>query len=234
MKRIILLCACSFLCIALVITVASISAMPSADRGEDLSHVHLPELPFKTDAFEPLISSRTFDIHYGKHHAGYVKKTKDLIAGSPYESMEIEDIIKGSARKADEKNIFNNSAQVWNHTFFWQSLSVGGGGAPEGVLKTMIDDSFGSYANFREVFIAVATSHFGSGWVWLVQDGSQLRIFSTSDAYNPIVDNLNPLIVLDVWEHAYYLDYQNRRHEFVELFVDKMIHWQFALDNLDD
>lgn len=197
-----------------------------------MSSVHLPELPFARDAFEPLISSRTFDIHYGKHHAGYVNKTNALIAGTAYEAMALEDIIKSSARKAGEKNIFNNSAQVWNHTFFWKSLRVDGGGVPDGVLKTMIDESFGSYANFREVFIAVATSHFGSGWVWLVQDDGLLRIFSTSDAYNPLVDNLNPLIVLDVWEHAYYLDYQNRRQEFVELFVDKLINWQFAFDNL--
>jgi superoxide dismutase, Fe-Mn family len=210
------------------------SEVTDTNQTQNNAQVQLPELPFETDAFEPFISARTIDIHYGKHHAGYVKKTNALIAETPYAGMDLLSIIKASAARPAQKNIFNNSAQVWNHTFFWNSLSADGGGIPTGDLKKMIDESFGSYENFRQLFVTVATSHFGSGWVWLVQDGGLLRVFSTPDAYTPITEGLNPLIVLDVWEHAYYLDHQNRRKEFVEIFLDKLLNWEFARVNLSE
>ncbi len=188
----------------------------------------LPPLPYDYDALEPHISSEVMKFHYFWHHKGYLHNLNNLVADTEWEEMSLEDIIIESADNPDKQGLFNNAAQVWNHTFFWQSMHPEGGGAPEGDLLEMIEDSFGSYAGFREEFTAAAVGEFASGWAWLIQDGDELLITSTTDAETPITEGKTPLLTLDVWEHAYYLDYQNRRGDFVQVFLDYLINWDFA------
>ena len=175
----------------------------------------LPALPYASDALEPHMSANTFSYHHGKHHAAYVNKLNGLIDGTDLADKSLEDIIQATAGKADAKGIFNNAAQVWNHTFFWHSMAPNGGGKPSGKLAEMIDASFGSYDAFVEQFKAAGVGQFGSGWAWLVVDGDALKIVTTANAETPITDGLKPLITCDVWEHAYYLDYQNDRPGFL-------------------
>lgn len=193
--------------------------------------IELSPLPFAKDALEPHMSARTLEFHHGKHHKAYVDKANAAIAGTPLEGASLEEIVKTAKSKGD-KGLFNNAAQAWNHTFFWNSLSPEKTG-PEGRLKDLVDSAFGGLAKFSEAFKAEATGHFGSGWAWLCQDGDGLRIISTHDADSALVhEGLNPLLTLDVWEHAYYLDYQNARPDFVDVFLTNTINWSFAATNL--
>ena len=187
----------------------------------------LPDLPFPKDALEPHISAETLDYHHGKHHASYVKKLNAKIEGTDFESMDLEDIIK----QAPAGGIFNNAAQVWNHSFYWNCLSPDGGGKPRGDLAAVIDRTFGSLDNFRDEFSDAAFSNFGSGWTWLVKnsDGS-VEIVNTDDAGNPLTEGRQPLLTCDVWEHAYYLDHRNSRPNYLEAFW-QIVNWDFVSDN---
>lgn len=187
----------------------------------------LPELPWNRDALEPVISAETIDYHYGKHHAAYVTKLNGLIEGTEFEDASLEDII----RKADG-GLFNNAAQVWNHSFYWNGLSPDGGGAPGGALAAAIDDAFGSFDGFREAFVAAAAGNFGSGWTWLVAGDGGLEVVNTDDAGNPLTAGKRPLWTVDVWEHAYYIDYRNARPKYLDE-IWKLANWDFVAANLD-
>ncbi|PKO84220.1 MAG: superoxide dismutase [Fe] [Betaproteobacteria bacterium HGW-Betaproteobacteria-11] len=188
----------------------------------------LPALPYAMDALAPHISKETFEYHYGKHHQAYVTNLNNLIKGTEYESLELEAIIK----KAPAGGMFNNAAQVWNHTFFWSSMKVGGGGTPTGALAQAIDARWGSFEEFKKAFQASAVGNFGSGWTWLVRkpDGS-VDIANTSNAGCPLTTDNKPLLTIDVWEHAYYVDYRNARPKFVETFLAALANWNFAEKN---
>jgi superoxide dismutase, Fe-Mn family len=188
----------------------------------------LPPLPYAKDALTPHISAETIDFHYGKHHQAYVTNLNNLIKGTEYESLDLDAIVK----KAPAGGIFNNAAQVWNHTFFWNSMKPGGGGAPSGALAAAIDKKWGSFDEFKKVFQASAVGNFGSGWTWLVKkaDGS-VDIASTSNAGTVITGADKPLLTIDVWEHAYYIDYRNARPKFVETFLASLVNWDFAGKN---
>lgn len=187
----------------------------------------LPSLKYELNALEPYISERTMSFHYLKHHQTYIDNLNKLIVGTKFENMSLEDIIKQSASNADLSAIFNNAAQAWNHTFFWESIKPNGGGKPKGKMLDDINASFGSYENFRKAFKEAAISQFGSGWAWLVRkENNTLAIVKTSNADTPIAHNLEPVAVIDVWEHAYYLDYQNKRGDFVDSFLDNLIYWK--------
>jgi superoxide dismutase, Fe-Mn family len=194
----------------------------------------LPPLPYAPDALEPYISARTIDIHYGKHHRGYVTRINALVAGTPYAGLPLTEVIRRTAKGKDDSALFDNAAQVFNHTFYWHSMRPGGGGLPVGRIAERIATSFGSYRNFFDTFSDAASSRFGSGWVWLAQDGPELQVLSTANADVPITRGLNPLLTLDVWEHAYYLDYQNRRVEYTRAFLEHLVNWEFAEKNLAD
>lgn len=193
----------------------------------------LPELPYAQDALEPHISANTFSFHYGKHHNAYVTNLNKLIEGSEFEGQSLEDIIKATAGKADKAGVFNNAAQVWNHTFYWHSMSPNGGGAPSGDLAAKIDADLGGLDAFKEAFAAAGATQFGSGWAWLVvgADG-KLAVKKTLNAETPLSEGDTPLLTMDVWEHAYYLDYQNARPKYIETFLNELINWDFAAENL--
>lgn len=192
----------------------------------------LPPLPYDKKALEPHISANTLDFHHGKHHNAYVTNLNNLIKDTPLAGRSLEEIVKASAGDAAKAGIFNNAAQVWNHTFYWSSMKPGGGGAPTGDLATRIDSAFGSFDKFKEEFKNAAVTQFGSGWAWLVVDGGKLKITKTANADSPIAHGQVPLITCDVWEHAYYLDFQNRRPDYVQTFLDKLVAWDFAARNL--
>jgi superoxide dismutase, Fe-Mn family len=192
----------------------------------------LDKLPYADTALAPVISANTLSFHYGKHHAGYVDKLNQLAAGTEFADLSLEAVVKQSAGKADKVAIFNNAAQIWNHTFYWNSLRPNGGGQPTGALKGKIDTAFGGYDAFRKQLVEAAMGQFGSGWAWLVSDGGTLKIAKTANADTPLVHGQKPLLTIDVWEHAYYLDYQNRRQAYAEALVDKLLNWDFAEKNL--
>ena len=192
----------------------------------------LPPLPYADNALSPHISAQTIGFHYGKHHQGYVNNLNQLVAGSSLADQPLEAVVKASAGKVDQTAIFNNAAQVWNHTFYWNSLKPKGGGKPTGALADMIGKFFGGFDQFKTEFAKAATSQFGSGWAWLVKDGDKLTVTKTGNADTPIVHGLKPLLTIDVWEHAYYLDYQNRRADYVAAVLDNLINWDFAAQNL--
>ncbi len=192
----------------------------------------LPPLPYPEDALEPYYSARTFGFHHGKHHKTYVDNLNKLIAGTDLESKSLEEIILVSAGVTEKVGVFNNAAQVWNHTFFWNSMKPGGGGEPTGELAKRIEKSFAGYPKFAEEFKTAAVGRFGSGWAWLVLDGSELKIVSTPNAETPMIKGQKALLTVDVWEHAYYLDYQNRRADFVQAYLDNLVNWDFAAENL--
>ena len=192
----------------------------------------LPPLPYLDNALNPVISTQTISFHYGKHHQGYVNKLNELVAGTPLADQSLEAVIKATANKNDQAAIFNNAAQVWNHTFYWNSLQAKGGGKPTGALATAIDKSFGNFDAFKAELIKAATGQFGSGWAWLVKDGDTLMVTKTMNADNPLVHGQKPLLTIDVWEHAYYLDYQNRRADYITAVLNKLINWEFAAQNL--
>jgi len=192
----------------------------------------LPPLPYADNALEPVISANTISFHYGKHHKTYVDNLNNLVKGTDYESAPLEKIINETAGKADKAPLFNNAAQIWNHTFYWHSLKGNGGGKPTGKLATMIDAAFGSYDNFRKELSATTVSQFGSGWGWLVVDGGALKVVKTANAEVPFTKGQKPLLTIDVWEHAYYLDHQNKRAAYVDAVIDKLLNWEFAAQNL--
>lgn len=196
------------------------------------SGIELPSLPYPENALEPYISARTMGFHYGKHHRGYVDKTNRFVAGTGWEKMDLETIIQKSAGKPEQTSIFNNAAQVFNHTFYWQSMKPGGGGRPDGRLGREIKAVFGSYEGFAKEFADMAGSQFGSGWAWLVRDAAGLKIIKTANADTPAVHGMTPLLTIDVWEHAYYLDYQNRRGDYIQAFLNHLVNWDFAARNL--
>jgi Fe-Mn family superoxide dismutase len=193
----------------------------------------LPPLPYPEDALAPYVSSRTLSFHYGKHHSGYVNKLNELVKGTELAWAPLEKVIQTTAGDANKAAIFNNAAQTRNHTFYWKSMSPKGGGTPSGALAKKISESFGILENFKKEFTQAATTQFGSGWAWLVMDGGSLKVVKTSNADTPIIHGQTPLLVIDVWEHAYYLDYQNRRGDYVTNFLDYLINWDFAAENLD-
>lgn len=192
----------------------------------------LPALPYADNALDPVISAQTISFHYGKHHKGYVDNLNKLLVGSDLAELPLEKLITETAGKADKVGIFNNAAQIWNHTFYWNSLKPQGGGEPPAILKAKLDAAFGNLDTLKKELATAATGQFGSGWAWLVADGDKLRVIKTSNAENPLTQGLKPLLTLDVWEHAYYLDYQNRRADYVAALLDKLLNWQFVADNL--
>lgn len=190
--------------------------------------ITLPPLPYSGDALAPHISKETIDFHYGKHHQTYVNKLNELIAGKPEANKSLEEIIKGAQPGA----VFNNAAQVWNHTFYWNSLKPKGGGKPTGAIEKAISDSFGGYDAFRKEFTEAATTQFGSGWAWLVKDGGKLKITKTPNAETPLTTPAKALLTIDVWEHAYYIDYRNARPKYIDTYLDHLVNWDFANANL--
>ena len=196
-------------------------------------NIKMPKLPYELNALEPCISAETMSYHYDRHHRGYVRKLNGLIEGTPYEGLDLEMIIKRS-RTAADIDVFNNAAQAWNHAFLWDSMSPNGGGEPLGRISELVEESFGDFTAFRDEFAAKAAKLFGSGWVWLVEDNGSLRILPTANADSPVGTASAPLLVLDVWEHAYYVDYRNDRKKYVESFLDNLINWKFAAANLAD
>jgi superoxide dismutase, Fe-Mn family len=192
----------------------------------------LPPLPFADNALEPVISANTLSFHHGKHHKTYIDNLNNLVKGTPFENASLEQIINETAGKADKVAIFNNAAQTWNHTFYWNSLKGNGGGQPTGHIAQMIEASFGGYDNFKKEFSATTVSQFGSGWGWLVVDGGALKIVKTGNADVPFTKGQKPLLTIDVWEHAYYLDHQNKRAAYVDAVIEKLLNWDFAARNL--
>jgi superoxide dismutase, Fe-Mn family len=192
----------------------------------------LPALPYADNALAPVISANTLSFHYGKHHKAYVDNLNKLVAGTEYESATLEKVIADTAGKADKAGIFNNAAQIWNHTFYWNSLKGGGGGQPSGKLAQMIESDLGGFDNFKKEFAATTVSQFGSGWGWLAVEGGKLKIVKTGNAEVPFTKGQKPLLTIDVWEHAYYVDYRNRRPDYVNAVLDKLINWEFAAANL--
>jgi Fe-Mn family superoxide dismutase len=188
----------------------------------------LPALPYPADALKPYMSAETFSFHHGKHHAAYVANLNKLIEGTDLANKSLEEIIKATFGDPSKAGIFNNAAQVWNHTFFWESMKPGGGGAPTGPIADKINADFGGYDKFAEAFKTAAATQFGSGWAWLVLDNGTLKVTKTPNAENPLVYGQTPLLTLDVWEHAYYLDYQNRRPDFINAYLEHLVNWDAA------
>jgi superoxide dismutase, Fe-Mn family len=187
----------------------------------------LPPLPYAKDALAPYMSQETLEYHHGKHHAAYVNKLNAGIVGTEWAGKSLEDIIRGS-----QGGIFNNAAQAWNHTFFWNCLSPNGGGKPSGDLENAITSSFGSYADFKTKFSEACAGQFGSGWGWLVKNGNTVEIMTTANADTPMKHNKTALLTIDVWEHAYYIDYRNDRPKFIAVILDNLVNWDFVASNL--
>lgn len=209
---------------------AATGGLPERAKGADPHG--LPDLPYPENALEPVISARTIGIHYGKHHKAYVDNLQKLVAGSPLAGLSLEKIILETAGKPEKVGIFNNGAQVWNHTFYWNSLHPKGGGEPAGALKKGIEAAFGSVEVCKKELAAAAMGQFGSGWAWLVLDGDAIKVVKTGNADVPFTQGMKPLLTIDVWEHAYYLDYQNRRGDYVNALLENLINWDFAAQNL--
>ncbi|MFN9058017.1 MAG: superoxide dismutase [Cyanobacteriota bacterium] len=192
----------------------------------------LPALPYGLDALEPHISRSTLEFHHGTHHAAYVTNLNNLVAGTDLEGKSLEDTILAVSGDASKAGVFNNAAQVWNHTFYWQGMKPGGGGIPSGDLAAKIDADFGSFEAFKDQFKAAGATQFGSGWAWLVLENGTLKITKTGNADLPLAHGQKALLTMDVWEHAYYLDYQNRRPDYITTFLDKLVNWDFVAANL--
>lgn len=198
------------------------------------SGFELPDLPYAHDALEPHMSKSTLEFHHDKHHQKYVDTLNSLVEGTDLEGKTLEEVIDAAKGSKDKKKLFNQAAQVWNHTFFWNSMSPKGGGKPSGAIADAIDRDFGSYDKFAEEFKAKAAGEFGSGWAWLVINGDgKLEVTSTHDADLPLAHGQTPILTLDVWEHAYYLDYQNKRPDFIAAYLDKLVNWEFANKNFE-
>jgi Fe-Mn family superoxide dismutase len=192
----------------------------------------LMKLPYADNALDPVISANTIGFHYGKHHKGYVDNLNKLVAGTELADMPLAKVVAATAGNPDKVGVFNNAAQVWNHDFYWNSLKPGGGGEPPADLARRMEASFGSVAACKEELKKAALTQFGSGWAWLAMDGGKLVVVKTGNADNPTTKGLKPLLTIDVWEHAYYLDYQNRRADYVQALLDKLVDWGFAAKNL--
>ena len=192
----------------------------------------LPPLPYPDNALDPVISANTLSFHYGKHHKAYVDNLNNLAKGTEYESAPLEKVIRDTAGKADKVGLFNNSAQVWNHTFYWSSIKPKGGGQPTGDLLAAINRDFGSFDKFKEEFANAGATQFGSGWAWLVLQNGKLAVTKTPNADLPMKHGQKALLTMDVWEHAYYIDYRNARPKYIEVFLNSLANWDFALENL--
>jgi Fe-Mn family superoxide dismutase len=192
----------------------------------------LPPLPYPKDGLEPYISSQTVSFHYDKHHRGYVDKTNELVKNTDLAGLALEELIRKSAEVKNQQ-LFNNAAQSWNHTFYWKGMKSKGGGSPSGDAARAIVKSFGSVEKFNESFTHAAENRFGSGYTWLVVQGDSLKVMNTANADTPVAYGIKPLLTIDVWEHAYYLDYQNRRKAYIKAFLDHLVNWEFVSENLD-
>lgn len=192
----------------------------------------LPSLPYARDALEPFMSAQTLAHHHGEHHRKYVETLNELIAGTGFESLSLEETIQRTADDEKNRKIFNNAAQAWNHAFFWRCMKPHGGSAPKGEIGQRIDADFGSFSAFTKTFKEQAVAHFGSGWAWLVAEAGKLKVIATHDADNPMVHGQHALLTCDLWEHAYYLDYQHRRPDFVEAFLSHLVSWDFVAEQL--
>jgi Fe-Mn family superoxide dismutase len=190
-----------------------------------------PPLLYAENALEPFISAKTIGFHYGKHHVAYITNYNNLVAGSSLDSLSIEEVIAQVAADPQKVGIFNNGAQAWNHSFYWNSLTPNGGGEPSGELAEKIAQDFGSFDKFKEELKSAAATQFGSGWAWLVLDGDTLKVVKTGNAQTPSTSGQKPILTIDVWEHAYYLDYQNRRPDYVATVIDNLLNWEFAAEN---
>jgi superoxide dismutase, Fe-Mn family len=204
-------------------------------RSAEAAPIEPPSLPYGEADLAPVISQQTVGFHYGKHHKGFVEKINSMIKGTPFADLKLEQIIKESAGKKEHAGIFNNASQVWNHSFYWKSMKAKGGGELPADLKKAFDSSFGSVEAGKKALTEAAMTQFGSGWAWLVRkEDKSLAVIKTANADSPLTQGLKPLLTIDVWEHAYYLDYQNRRADYVAAVIDKTINWEFALQNLAD
>ncbi|MEI6638490.1 MAG: superoxide dismutase [Chlorobium sp.] len=190
-----------------------------------------PALSYAETALEPYISAKTLSFHYGKHHVAYITNYNNLVAGTPLDALSVEEVIAQSAADPQKIGIFNNGAQAWNHSFYWNSLTPNGGGDPSGALAEKITQDFGSFDKFKEELKAAAATQFGSGWAWLVLDGTTLKVVKTGNAQTPSTSGQKPILTIDVWEHAYYLDFQNRRPDYVAAVIDNLLNWAFAAEN---
>jgi superoxide dismutase, Fe-Mn family len=203
-----------------------------ATAATSFAPLSLPALPYAENALEPVISAKTLSFHYGKHHRTYVETANKLIAGTELADLPLEKIVKATAGQSDRVAIFHNAAQAWNHNFYWQSLKPKGGGEPPAALAQKMQAAFGGVDACKKELTNAAVAEFGSGWVWLVLDGDKLKIVKTDNADTPITSGLKPLLTIDVWEHAYYLDYQNKRPDYVKGLIEKLANWEFAARNL--
>jgi Fe-Mn family superoxide dismutase len=194
--------------------------------------IELPDLPYPRDALAPHISAETLDVHHGKHHKAYVEKTNALIAGTALAEAPLDEIVRQSMRGPAKGALFNNAAQAWNHAFYWRSMRPRGGGRPDGALARKLETSFKGFDGFAEAFKTAAVNQFGSGWAWLVLEGGSLQVVATSNADTPLANGQAPLLTIDVWEHAYYLDYKNARADYVAGFLENLVNWEFAAGNL--
>jgi superoxide dismutase, Fe-Mn family len=193
----------------------------------------LPPLPYPQHAFEPLVSAETLAFHHGKHHQGYLDKLNELVRGTAFAGLPLESVVMRTAGQAEHTAIFNNAAQAWNHSFYWRSITPTGGDSVPAVLEQKIRREFGDLATLKKRLTHAAIEQFGSGWAWLVLDGASLRVIATANSNNPLPQRLKPLLTIDVWEHSYYLDYQNRRADYVRVIVGQLINWRFAAYNLE-
>lgn len=209
-------------------------AMGCSSRTEQtgLTSHGLPALPYAENALEPVITAKTIGFHYWKHHKGYVDNLNKLVSGTEYADWPLENIIIQTAGKTDKNAVYNNAAQAWNHAFYWKSMTPKGGGEPPAALRQKMEASFGSVDACRKELAGAAVSQFGSGWAWLVLDNDKLKVVKTANAENPLTAGLKPMLTIDVWEHAYYLDYQNRRADYINAVIGKLINWEFALQNI--
>jgi Fe-Mn family superoxide dismutase len=208
------------------------SIFQTKKNGDNMTKIELPALPYARNALAPHISENTMNFHYGKHHQAYVTNLNNLIAGTDLEGKSLEEIIKISATDKTKVGIFNNSAQVWNHTFYWHSMKPNGGGKPSGEVLQKIEADFGSYENFVTEFKQAGATQFGSGWAWLVLDSGKLKVTKTGNAETPLTTHATPLMTMDVWEHAYYLDFQNARPNYIDAFLNHLVNWNFVAENL--
>lgn len=215
------------------ITRAAVGAAPHPEEAAAGAFA-LPALPYPDYALEPVISADTVRLHHTKHQKGYVDNLNRLVAGTPFAVLSLEQIIQSTAGKPEHVELFENAAQAWNHALYWNSLTPGGGGVPPRALRARIDSAFGGIEGLNEELRTAATKQFGSGWAWLVLDGAKLRVVKTANAENPLTAQMRPLLTIDLWEHAYYLDFQNRRADHVNAVLDKLINWEFAAENLEN
>ncbi len=193
----------------------------------------LPSLPYEKDALAPYMSSETLDFHHGKHHQTYVTNLNNLVKDSDMQDASLEDIIVKSSKDSSMAGVFNNAGQHWNHILFWQCMKPNGGGAMPSELENRINSDFGSIDQFKEAFVQAGTTQFGSGWAWLAIDNGKLVVTKSANASNPLVDGMKPILGCDVWEHSYYIDYRNKRPDYLKAFLDNLVNWEFVTSQLD-